>query len=257
MPLAKNSASGHDKTIGALLFLFMPEYSPDTAGHRARLRERFLRVGLENMPDYEVLELLLTLGIPRRDVKPLAKHLIKTFGSLYQVLDASIERLQAVEGIGTVSPVIFRLIREASALYLRQELEPEAAEAASLDSVDKLSEFWRVRLGHLRHEVFEVAFFDRGFRLLSDGVERMEEGLTDRANVYPRKIMEASLRKKASHIVLAHNHPAGDPTPSQQDIAMTQAIVRAAKPLEISVIDHQIITPEKVFSFHRNGLMPS
>jgi len=233
----------------------MSEICSDTAGHRARLRERFLRIGLENMPDYEVLELLLTLGIPRRDVKPLAKHLLKTFGSLKEVLDASLERLQAVEGMGTVSPVIFRLVREAGALYLRESAKGGDGDAASLDSVDKLSDFWRVRLGDLRHEVFEVAFLDRSFRLLSDGVERLEEGLTDRAVVYPRKVMEAALRKRASVIVVAHNHPAGDASPSEQDIAITKAIVNAGAPLEIKVIDHLIVTPQKVYSFYRNGLI--
>lgn len=212
-----------------------------------------MRVGLSNMAEYEVLELLLTLGIPRRDVKPLAKHLIKTFGSLKNVLDAPAERLREVKGMGEVSPVILRLIREASALYLRDGAQEN--EEGCLDSVDKLSAFWRVRLGDLRNEVFEVAFLDRGLRLLSDGIERFEEGMADRVNVYPRKIMEAALRKKAPVIVVAHNHPGGDSAPSDQDIRLTQALTRAGDPLEVKLIDHLIITPEKVYSFYRNGLL--
>ncbi len=231
----------------------MDEPTPDMAGHRARLRERFLRVGLENMAEYEVLELILTLGIPRRDVKPLAKQLLRTFGSLREVLDAPIERLQGVKGIGEVSPVIFRLLRESCALYLRQCAQDE--EGQSLDSVDKLAAFWRIRLGDLKHEVFEIAFLDQGFRLMPDGVQRIEEGVPGRANVYPRKVIEAAVRKKASLIVLAHNHPAGDTSPSEQDIHLTKALIRAGAPLEIKIVDHLIITPEKVFSFYRNGLM--
>ena len=233
----------------------MPDTPTDNTGHRARLRERFMRVGLSNMAEYEVLELLLTLGIPRRDVKPLAKRLLNVFGSLKDVLEAPIERLKEIPGLGTVSPVIFRLIREASALYLQKGIQAQDEDARCLDSVDKLSNFWRVRLGDLRHEVFEVAFMDRGFRLLSDGVERLEEGVPNRASVYPRKVLEAALRKKASLLVVAHNHPAGDPSPSEQDIRITRALMKAAEPLEIKIVDHLIITPEKVYSFYRNGLM--
>ena len=157
------------------------------AGHRKRLRERFLRSGIEGFADYEVVELLLTLAIPRGDVKPPAKALIARFGDLRSILDAPVEELRSVRGIGTVTPVALRIIKAAATLYLRQGSEGRDA----LADPSRLEDFWRMRLGGLRIEVFEVAYLDSAYRLLPDdregheAIERLEEGTIDRAAVYP------------------------------------------------------------------------
>ena len=224
---------------------------PTHAGHRARLRERFLQAGFAGLADYEVLELLLTLCIPRRDVKPAAKALLKQFGSLRGVLDAPVEELRRSPGLGEVAPVALRIIRETATLYLRQSVEGQPV----LDNIEKLADFWRLRLGPLRHEVFEVAYLNHHYQLLENGVERLQEGTPSETVVYPRKVMESALRKQASHIVIAHNHPTGEVTPSDHDKRLTRALQQAGEPLGIKVIDHLIVAAEKTFSFRKSKLI--
>ena len=220
-------------------------------GHRRRLRERFLKAGVEGLADYELVELLLTLAIPRSDVKKPSKALIAQFGNLRGILDAPLEDLQHVKGIGTVTPVALRIIRAAAVLYLQQAAEG----AESLADPERLSAFWRMRLGALRYEVFEVAYLDAGQRLLRDGVDRLEEGTTDRATVYPRRVVEAALRRGAVALVLAHNHPSGDIEPSAQDKTLTRAIVLAGETVGLRIIDHLIISRDAAFSFRKAGLL--
>jgi DNA repair protein RadC len=220
-------------------------------GHRRRLRERFCKGGFDSLADYEVIELLLTLCIPRRDVKGVAKALLKEFGSVRGVLDAPAEALRRTKGIGEVAPVALRVIRETATLYLRQSVEGRQV----LNNVDKLTDFWRARLGPLRHEVFEVAYLDHHYQLLEDGVERVEEGTVSETAVYPRKIMESALRRQAAHIVVAHNHPTGDVTPSEHDKRLTRALQQAGLPLGIKVIDHLIVAAKKTYSFRRAKLI--
>jgi len=197
------------------------------------------------------VELLLTLCIPRRDVKPVAKALLKEFGNLRGVLDAPAEALQKVPGMGEVAPVALRVIRETATLYLQQTAEGRSV----LDNVGKLEDFWRARLGTLRHEVFEVAYLDHHYQLLEDGVERVEEGTVAETMVYPRKVMESALRRQAAHIVVAHNHPTGNVAPSEDDKRLTRALQQAGQPLGIKVIDHVIVAAEKTFSFRRSKLI--
>ncbi len=225
--------------------------SQQNQGHRQRLRERFLRSGYEGFSDYEVVELLLTLAIPRSDVKQPAKALIERFGNLRGIMDAPIEELQAVKGIGSVAPVALRIIRSASALYLQQAAE----KAESLADPEALVTFWRMRIGALRDEVFEVAYLDSGCRLLRDGVDRLEEGTTDRATVYPRRVVESALKRGAAVLVLAHNHPNGRAQPSEQDKTLTRALVLAAETVHLKILDHLIVTPDEVFSFRKAGLL--
>jgi DNA repair protein RadC len=224
---------------------------PHYHGHRQRLRQRFLKSGFAGMAEHEVVELLLTLAIPRKDVKKPAKELLARFGSLGGILDAPFEDLRKVPGIGMVAPVAFRIIHEAANLYLQQKAETET----SLAFPETLYEFWRARFGSLRDEVFEVAYLDSGYRLLRDGVERLEEGTVDRAAVYPRKVMEAALRRGAAALVFAHNHPSGDVTPSEHDKILTKALVLAASTLQIKIHDHLIVSKEHVFSFRKEGLL--
>jgi DNA repair protein RadC len=225
--------------------------SPHYCGHRQRLRERFLKCGFAGFAEHEVVELLLTLCIPRRDVKPAAKTLLNRFGSLRAILDAPVSDLQQVAGIGEVAPVALRVIREAASLYLQQQAE----EATVLSSPDSLTIFWRSRLGGLRNEVFQIAYLDTAYKLIHDGVETLEEGTVDRAAVYPRRVIEAALRRGAAAIVCAHNHPNGDIRPSEQDKVLTRALVLAANTVQLKVLDHLIVSPDAVFSFRKEGLM--
>lgn len=229
----------------------MSDDTPHYLGHRQRLRDRFLKSGLGGFADYEVVELLLTLAIPRSDVKQPAKALIARFGNLRGILDAPIEELQKVNGIGNVTPVALQIIKAAATLYLQQSNEGEE----SLADSGRLAAIWRMRIGALPNEVFEVGFLDSGYRLLRDGVETMEEGTIDRAAVYPRRVIEAALRRRAFGIVLAHNHPNGTVTPSEQDKLLTRAIVLAAETVSIRVVDHLIVSAEETFSFRKAGLL--
>ena len=229
----------------------MNESERNYRGHRQRLRDRFLRSGLAGFADYEVVELLLTLAIPRADVKQPAKALIARFGNLRGILDAPIEELRAVPGIGSVTPVALQIIKAAATLYLQQSAE----RLDSFADPERLSEFWRMRIGALKNEVFEVAYLDSGYRLLRDGVERLEEGTIDRATVYPRKVIEAALKRGAAAIVLAHNHPNADLKPSEHDKVLTRAIVLAAETVHLKVVDHLIVSAQDTFSFRKKGML--
>lgn len=220
-------------------------------GHRQRLRERFTRSGFEGFNDYEVLELLLTLAIPRSDVKQPAKALVARFGNLRGTLDAPLEELQKVKGIGSVAPVALGIIRAAAALYLQQSAEG----VESLADPGQLSAFWRMRIGALHDEVFEVAYLDTGYRLLRDGVDRLEQGTIDRATVYPRRVVEYAIKRGAAALVLAHNHPNGHVQPSEQDKTLTRALVLAAETVRLKILDHLIVSPDEVFSFRKAGLL--
>lgn len=224
---------------------------PHYLGHRRRLRDRFEKSGLEGFADYEVVELLLTLAIPRSDVKQPAKELIARFGSLRGILDAPLSELRAVPGLGEVAPVALRIIRAAADLYLQQRAE----QSESFADPESLYRFWRSKIGALRHEVFQVAYLDTAYTLLRDGIETLEEGTIDRAAVYPRRVMEAALRRGAAALVFAHNHPNGNVQPSEQDKTLTRALVLAATTLQIKVLDHVIVSTDAVFSFRKEGLL--
>lgn len=224
---------------------------PHYHGHRQRLRRRFEKHGLAGLAEYEVMELLLTLAIPRADVKAPAKELLARFGSLRGVLDAPAAALSSVRGIGSVAPVALRIIRAAVTLYLLQA----AVGRDALRDPKGIADFWRLRIGGLSHEVFEVAYLDSGRRLLREGVERLQTGTVDRALVYPRTVVEAALRRGAAAIVLAHNHPNGRVEPSEADRLVTRAISLACDTVSIRVVDHLIVSPDAAFSFREAGLL--
>jgi DNA repair protein RadC len=224
---------------------------PAAEGHRRRLRERFERGGFSGFAEHEVVELLLTLAIPRRDVKPAARALIARFGSLRGLLDAPIEEVREVPGVGTVAPVALRVIREAATLYLQQAAEGRDC----LADPDALERFWRLRIGSLPHEVFQVGYLDTGLRLLRDGIQTLAEGTVDRAAVYPRRVVEAALRRGAAALVFAHNHPHGDVRPSEHDKTVTRALGLAAHTVQLRVVDHLVVSPDAVFSFRDAGLI--
>jgi len=229
----------------------MTDDDPHYHGHRQRLRERFLKSGLAGFADYEVVELLLTLAIPRSDVKRPAKALIARFGNLRGILDAPIEELRTISGIGNVTPVALQIIKAAATLYLQQNSEGRD----SLADPARLADFWRMRIGALQNEVFEVAYLDSAYRLLRDGVETLEEGTIDRGTVYPRRVVEAALKRGAAALVLAHNHPNGNITPSEHDKVLTRAIVLAAETVHLRVVDHLIVSAHETFSFRKAGLL--
>ncbi len=221
------------------------------SGHRARLRERFGRSGFEGFAEHEIVELLLTLAIPRRDVKLPAKALLGRFGSVRGVLDAPPEALRQVAGIGSVAPIALGIIRAAAAVYLRQAAERRSA----LREPARLKDFWRLRIGSLPNEVFAVAWLDSGLRLLPRGIEVLQQGTVDRASVYPRQVVEAALRRGAAAIVLAHNHPNGRVEPSEADKVTTRAIALAAETIRLRVVDHLIVSADEAFSFREAGLL--
>ena len=224
---------------------------PHYQGHRKRLRERFVKSGLAGFAEHEVVELLLTLAIPRADVKQPAKELLAHFGNLRGVLDAPLPELRAVDGIGEVAAVGLHLVRAAAALYLQQGSEGGDV----LRNATKISDFWRMRIGALKHEVFAVAYLDSAHRLLRDGVETLQEGTIDRAAVYPRRVVEAALKRQAAALVLAHNHPNGNVQPSEQDKLLTRSIVLAAETIGLRVVDHLVVSPDETFSFKQAGLL--
>ncbi len=224
---------------------------PHYHGHRQRLREKFLKSGFVGFADYEIVELLLTLAIPRADVKQAAKTLIERFGNLRGILDAPLEELRQVDGIGSVAPVALRIIREAANLYLQQAAEQQD----SFADAESLFRFWRAKIGALRNEVFQVGYLDSAYRLLRDGIETLEEGTVDRAAVYPRRVVEAALRRNAASLVFAHNHTNGNVQPSDQDKVLTRALVLAAQTVQIKVLDHLIVSADRVFSFRQEGLL--
>jgi DNA repair protein RadC len=229
----------------------MTDDKPHYHGHRQRLRERFQKSGLAGFADYEFVELLLTLAIPRADVKQPAKALIARFGNLRGMLDAPMEELRAVTSIGSVTPIALQIIKAAATLYLQQSGEGRD----SLADPTRLFELWRMRIGALQNEVFEVAYLDSAYRLLRDGVDRLEEGTTDRATVYPRRVIEAALKRGAAAVVLAHNHPNSSLMPSEHDKVLTRAIVLAAETVHLKVVDHLIVSAEDTFSFRKAGLL--
>lgn len=210
-----------------------------------RLRQRFLKTGLAGFDDHEAVELLLTLASPAAGAEQAARDLLRHFGHLRGILDASASELQAA-GLGETTAAALRIIRETANLYLRQTAEGVNV----LLEPEEISNFWRMRIGPLRYEVFAVAYLDSGYRLLPDGVEILQEGTTDRVAVYPRRVVEAALRNGATALALAHNHPNGAVEPTEQDKVITRAIVLAADTISLRVADHLIVSPcENPFSF--------
>lgn len=232
---------------------------PHYFGHRKRLRERFKKTSLASFQDYEAVELLLTLAIPRKDVKIPAKEAIKRFGSFRGVLDAPVEELKKIPGIGEVAPIAIRFIREAATLYLQPKSQTDLTmakiepETISLEDPKFLFDYCRAALGAQPNEIFKVIYLNSRFQVID--LETLTEGTIDRATLYPRKVMESALKKKASILVFAHNHPEGNITPSDHDKTLTRALVLAAKTLNINVFDHLIVSKDEVFSFRAQGLL--
>ncbi len=203
-------------------------------GHRERLRDRFLAVGADGLADYELIELLLFSGIPRKDVKPLAKQLLKEFGSLPELIAAPDARLKKA-GLGPAAVAQFRLVQAISERILREKIRKKPV----LSSWDAVLDYCRNAQAFAEKEEFRILFLDKRNQLIADEVQ--QTGTVDHAPVYPREVVKRALELSATAVILVHNHPSGDPTPSRADIQMTQAIADIAKPLGIAVHDHIIV----------------
>lgn len=222
---------------------------PHWQGHRDRLRGKLLQRGPGALDDSELLEALLFAFIPRRDVKPVAKALLKRFGSLSAVFSAETKDLRTIEGIGDSASAYLKAVQE---LHLRAAREEVAARPV-ISSWSALVSYVRLALQHEDREQFRVIFLDRKNQLIADEV--MGQGTVDHAPVYPREIARRALELSASSLVLVHNHPSGDTTPSRADIDMTREIIDALVPLDISVHDHLIAGTGGVTSFKSAGLI--
>jgi DNA repair protein RadC len=221
---------------------------PHHGGHRERLRERARKGGLEALPDYELLELYLFRSIPLKDVKPLAKALLARFGGLGGVLGASIEELRTVSGVGESVALDLKLMHEAA---LRIGREP-VRKRTVISSWSALLAYVKVALAHEPREQFRVLFLDKKNQLIADEV--MNRGTVDHAPVYPREVVRRALELSASSLILVHNHPSGDPSPSTADVDMTKQIVEAGRSLRITVHDHLVVGRDGVASLKQLGL---
>ncbi len=222
---------------------------PHYHGHRQRLRERFLAGGQNALPDYELLELLLFLSIPQRDTKPLAKSLIARFGSFGDVIAAPAERLMEVDGVKEATVAALKIV-EASALRLAKA---RVINKPALSSWEALLDYCQAAMARSVTEEFRVLYLDRKNILVADEVH--QRGTVDHTPVYPREVVKRALELGASALILVHNHPSGDPTPSRADVAMTKEIAAAAKALKIEVHDHLVIGRGKHASFKAMGLL--
>jgi DNA repair protein RadC len=208
---------------------------PHHTGHRQRLRERFLKAGVEALADYEILELLLFRAIPRRDVKPLAKALLAKFGSFAEVLAAPPQRLGEIGGLGDAAIAEIKVV-EAAAHRL---LQARTRSRPVLSSWNAVLDYVRAAQGFAAKEQFRILFLDKKNQVIADEVQ--QHGTVDHTPVYPREVVKRALELSATAIILVHNHPSGDPTPSQADIEMTRQIANVAKPLGIALHDHIIV----------------
>lgn len=219
------------------------EPQPHYAGHRDRLRARFAEGGDRGMPDYELLELILFRAMPRRDVKPVAKALIARFGSFAEVIGAPVERLQEIDGVGLSVALDIKIV-EASA---RRLAKGAVRDRPVLGSWSDVIGYCRTAMAFADREEFRILFLDKRNCLIADEVQG--SGTVDHTPVYPREVVRRALELSATAIVLVHNHPSGDPTPSSADIRMTQEIVSISKPMGIAVHDHIIVGRQGHASF--------
>jgi DNA repair protein RadC len=216
----------------------LTETEPHYYGHRERLRMRFREAGTEALTDYELLELLLFRALPRRDVKPLAKSLIAKFGSFAEVVSAPAARLAEVKGLGDAAITELKIVQAAASRLARGQVKGRPV----LSSWSAVLDYCRTAMAFAEKEQFRVLFLDKRNQLIADELQQV--GTVDHTPVYPREVVKRALELSSTAIILVHNHPSGDPTPSRADIQMTQSIVEIAKPLGISVHDHIIVGKE-------------
>ena len=222
---------------------------PYHVGHRDRLRQRFAKSGAEGLHDYELLELVLFRAIPRRDVKPLAKDLIERFGSFAAVISAPNQRLMEVPGVSDKVALELKIVQAASVKLAQGKMMDRPA----ISNWTALLDYCQASMAHNEKEIFRILFLDRKNKIIADEVQ--QEGTIDHTPVYPREVVKRALELGASAIILVHNHPSGDPTPSKADIQMTRKILDAGQPVGVSVHDHLVIGMGEHVSFKSLGLI--
>jgi DNA repair protein RadC len=222
----------------------LPSYIQD---HRARLRERFVQGGAEAMPEYELLELLLFRSIPRKDVKPLARALLDEFKDLNRVLSAPRQALTKVSGVGDAVVTDFKIIEAVA----RRMARARVMQKPVISSWDAVLDYCHTTMAHRETEQFRILFLDSRNRLIAD--EAQAKGTVDHVPVYPREVVKRALELNATALILVHNHPSGDPTPSQSDIDMTAQVIEACGALGITLHDHLIIGKSQELSFRSSG----
>ncbi len=222
---------------------------PHYLGHRQRLRNRFLQGGPRALQDYELLELLLTFAIPQADLKPLAKQLIQHFGSFTRVLDASPEALMEIKGVRDNSATLIRLVKACAEYYLKEEV----LERPSISSLSALVDYCRTAMGGLPDEQFRVIFLNSQNEIIAEEV--VQEGTVNQTVVYPRKVLELALKHKACGLILVHNHPSGNLTPSAADLELTRSLVKASRSFNLTVHDHLIISRQGYCSLAEKNLL--
>ena len=225
--------------------------TPDYIGHRERLRNRFLLGDGKDMPDYELLELLLMIAIPRRDVKPLAKALIKKFGSFAEVINAPLEELVTVDGIKENSAAVLKIVRESAIRTSWQSLQSK--QEVVISGWDAMIDYCRSAMGYQDVEEFRVLFLDAKLHLIGEEVQ--QRGTVDQVAIHPREVIKSAIKHSAKAIILVHNHPSGDVKPSRADIEITKRINEVAQGMEIKLIDHIIISKRDFYSFKERGLI--
>lgn len=223
-----------------------PSYLKD---HRIRLRTRFLQGGAAAVPDYELLELVLFRAIPRRDVKPLARLLLETFNDFNGVISAPQQRLADVDGVGEAVITELKIVEAAAHRLARSKV----IERPVVSSWQDLLDYCHASMAHRDTEQFRILFLDRKNVLIAD--EEQAKGTIDHVPVYPREVVKRALELNAAALILVHNHPSGDPTPSQSDIDMTLRIEAAARTLDILLHDHLVIGKEREVSFRSDGYL--
>lgn len=224
----------------------LPSYIAD---HRKRLRARFREGGADALPDYELLELVLFRAIPRQDVKPIAHALLERFGDFNRVLTASAQHLTEVSGVGEAVVTELKIVEAAAHRLARAKILKQHA----ISSWDALLDYCRITMAHRETEQFRVLYLDRKNILIAD--EEQAKGTVDHVPVYPREVAKRALELNASALILVHNHPSGDPTPSQSDIDMTGQIDLACGALGLTLHDHLIIGKSREISFRSEGLL--
>jgi DNA repair protein RadC len=223
--------------------------TPHYTGHRQRLRQRFVATDGEGMPDYEMLELLLSQAIPRADVKPVAKALLARFGSLGEVVSAPLEALQTVKGVGEAAAVALKVVRAVSLRLAHQQVQNTNV----IGSWNSLIDYCKAAMGYEKIEQLRVLYLDGKNVLIADEVQ--QRGTIDHTPIYPRQVLKRALELNASALILVHNHPSGDPTPSKQDIDLTKEVRESAEKLGISLHDHVIIGKSAHISFKSMSLL--
>ena len=232
--------------VVALASSRLPSYIKD---HRKRLRSRFIEGGADALPDYEMLELVLFRAIPRQDVKPLARRLLDTFGDFNRVLSAPVARLSAVQGAGEAVVQELKIVEAAAHRLMRSKVMQRQV----ISGWEALIDYCHTVMGHRETEQFRVLYLDRKNALIAD--EQQASGTVDHVPVYPREVVKRALELNASALILVHNHPSGDPTPSEADVSMTRQVDEAAQALGLTLHDHLIIGRSTELSLRSAGYL--